>query len=1704
MTQSQPPSSTSAANTIQPEPVPVPALPPLYVPRIPYMPHSVAGNLPSGLAPPYVPRFDGANPSSVPSSGTSPSTVWGTPASTPQPSAVNYPTATPTATVPAVSGWANYVATSLAPHPSLSTPLPVLPVASAVGGWANYQAPFSSVPPAATLPAYVSYSAPVMPTNAPAPPSSLLDELALAPYRSEVMASINNYPTTLAVFNTGTGKSLSIPAWVAAQQQVCWCTGPTRTAVWGLARRQREIQTQLFAARHASLPSTYVGSAADRIIDYVSRTTHQRNDNYVPRSGAPSLIVYMTEGHLFNLLLRECFTDEGKPRAFTHCDVLMVDEIHLGLLYGSIIVAIVQYLRRLGLQTPRLVAASATPVALPIEPPPHIVRGEVWQHTIAPPHYITTSLQSKKILETTAAVVARLHMSKELTAGDILVFVASKAEIDQLFRLTAAAISAAATVAPAGRVTTSSYLLLAAHGSLRAEEIAPIFEDHPGKRKIIIATNVAETSLTIPNISMVVDTMRAKIAGKSSTGGTSLTTQYISQAAAEQRKGRTGRTRNGEVYRMCTEEFFNNLLPQQEPELLRVHIYHLYLTIAERLPDPAVLLGQVPPADIIETQAELVRLGALAPCSKGDSLTTSMMVTRAGSFMARFTMGVRTACFLWSWINGLTATALDARTPPGAGLQAGLITTSGSQPHLPSVSSDVTSTLGPVDSYASALFHPGHPLPLSPPEWIQFDAVLANLVSPLSVGSILDFYPSDGAVLAHVARIFHHAAIRTIEPRYRFRPALVRNVSNLAAIVRRAQVSVSAHDVLARAALQEANAVDLVTINGLNPHPLGLMSSVTKLANNASGSTSTDTTEAVAEIGYLVGSLIGLGVSNRVVLLINVDLVPLVTAHAHKRASVRVDQPRPVGHNLVLVLFNYTGHTRSLVNRPAPRWPPLADGFDTYTGLVTACLVEASPLHFIESKTKDETPADYRARALQAKMSVFRHVLGPDDLTSVLNIWRLFQTHFGPRALKIGRSNIRPGEDEGVFVTIGEREFRTWCRDHHIQQTKMRELLSNLRSGIESLRLHLTAVIVGRGHADVEYLSNKYTPFLGTIQQHTEVVHLTSLLMHDIYAPAIATLNNRGSYVTRHGMSCTILIDMLNTFTLNPPSRLIILSSVVNDNVLLINFAIPDVVDAADDETDTRVPSPTQTGKGTQLSLSSATLPQERTTTNTRRLAAASTDTLLSGPNSQDDSSTGNKLRLVRRIHTRETVPNLYAIHPYQLLAGQAMTTDVGARAAAAAELLRRSTEPRENPEIGYPYQIQFTLPTSTLFRALQDFDVQNVYNHASFSLDDYRAQQDKFRSTLFRRTSVLIVSPVSYETTINALTNHYSERLRNLAVVDEFLSPAELWDSLSYREALFRELIDFKLPLLTPATLHHHIFHRPSTPELRAARHYAPLARAAAGFRLTWAKALLSYIIPPAELAHKRWLDMSVGWGDRLLAAISLNMVYEGWDPYTALQSGHDAIIRTFGDSHRQRVHYEPFENAVLTTNYDVALISPPLPNEIYVRDGVDSVHQSRVIYPEPEDWFERFLLVSLRKIWTALGVGGYLMLHLYDTPVVTVTERTLLVISLFPGAQYHGVIGVREPIYTDSTRGNHGGQIHPVWVWRKTDQIEQELHLVTAHTPAPTFVVSDSASAVHPQPWSAAESPLSALSSSSTVASAAMPSGTIVSGRGRGNRRR
>ncbi|KAF9806115.1 hypothetical protein SFRURICE_008243 [Spodoptera frugiperda] len=189
---------------------------------------------------------------------------------------------------------------------------------------------------------------------------------------------------------------------------------------------------------------------------------------------------------------------------------------------------------------------------------------------------------------------------------------------------------------------SSMHMILPVHSRLSTTDQAKMFATpSPGIRKIVLATNVAETSITIPDVVYVIDSGAHKENRiKDGTGTASLETVWVSLAGAKQRTGRAGRVQPGHCYRMYSKEKEADFVPHTTPEILRIPLVQTVLDCKSYAPHEKIasFLSQLPepPSDksIRFAVNDLVELGALTP---------SEQLTRVGSILSSVSLHPRLA-----------------------------------------------------------------------------------------------------------------------------------------------------------------------------------------------------------------------------------------------------------------------------------------------------------------------------------------------------------------------------------------------------------------------------------------------------------------------------------------------------------------------------------------------------------------------------------------------------------------------------------------------------------------------------------------------------------------------------------------------------------------------------------------------------------------------------------------------------------------------------------------------------------------------------------------------------------------------------------------------------------------------------------------------------------------------------------------------------
>lgn len=357
-------------------------------------------------------------------------------------------------------------------------------------------------------------------------------ELPINAYRDEIVRLVERHQVLIVCGDTGSGKSTQLP-------KICLGAGRGVSGLIGHTQPRR-IAARSLASRIAKELDSPLGEHVGYKIRFKDRVSDE------------TYIKLLTDGMLLSEMNRD--------RCLRQYDTLIVDEAHerslnIDLLLGT--------LKRLLPQRPelKLIITSATINTAKLQDyfagaPLLEVSGRVYPVTVT---YTETQDDADADFDLCAQVVRAVEQVAEGTRGDVLAFLPGEREIRETSALLAKRAGTGLEVLPL-------------YGRLSNEAQDRVFAPS-AKQKVILATNVAETSITVPNIGYVIDTGLARMSRYSyRTKLQRLPIEKISKASATQRAGRAGRTGPGECIRLYSEEDYQNRPDYCEPEIQRTNL----------------------------------------------------------------------------------------------------------------------------------------------------------------------------------------------------------------------------------------------------------------------------------------------------------------------------------------------------------------------------------------------------------------------------------------------------------------------------------------------------------------------------------------------------------------------------------------------------------------------------------------------------------------------------------------------------------------------------------------------------------------------------------------------------------------------------------------------------------------------------------------------------------------------------------------------------------------------------------------------------------------------------------------------------------------------------------------------------------------------------------------------------------------------------
>jgi len=429
-------------------------------------------------------------------------------------------------------------------------------------------------------------------------------KLPIWPARKKIISEIQHLECAIVIGETGSGKTTQIPQFLyegnVHRGKIIACTQPRRVAAITMAQRV------------AAERGVHVGEIVGHTVRFDDSTSNQTR------------LKYMTDG----MLLREAILDP----LMKEYSIIILDEAHERTVHTDVLFGVVksaQQLRKAKNMLPlKIVVMSAT---MDVDhfsnyfnsAPVLYLEGR--QH---PVNVMYTQDNQSDYIFTTMVTVFQIH--KEAPLGqDILVFLTGQEEIESCVKsIRSIALDLPSNCPPV--LCVPLYAALPHSQQMKAFKPTP-----PGVRKIILSTNIAETSVTISGIKFVIDPGMVKAKWYDAVGKLDLLkVQHISKAQACQRSGRAGRESAGTCYRLYTEAEFEGFNNMTIPELQRCNLANVTLQLlAMGIKDPENFdFMDKPASNHLSTAIEQLRLLGAVTTDSSDSLA----LTLAGRGMVAF------------------------------------------------------------------------------------------------------------------------------------------------------------------------------------------------------------------------------------------------------------------------------------------------------------------------------------------------------------------------------------------------------------------------------------------------------------------------------------------------------------------------------------------------------------------------------------------------------------------------------------------------------------------------------------------------------------------------------------------------------------------------------------------------------------------------------------------------------------------------------------------------------------------------------------------------------------------------------------------------------------------------------------------------------------------------------------------------------------
>ena len=413
--------------------------------------------------------------------------------------------------------------------------------------------------------------------------------------KDQLIKAINDNQILIVVGETGSGKTTQLTQYICEAGFVArgtiGCTQPRRVAAMSVAKRVAE--------EYGCLLGQEVGYTI-RFEDCTSEKT---------------IIKYMTDG----FLLREALID-SEMRSYS---CIMLDEAHERSISTDVLFGLLKKAVNLRPEL-KLIVTSATLDAVKFSEFFNNANIFTIPGRTFPVEILYTREPETDYLDASLITVMQIHLNEP--PGDILLFLTGQEEIDTACEVLYERMKSMGSDVP-------DLIILPVYSALPSEMQSRIFDPAPpGSRKVVIATNIAETSLTIDGIYYVVDPgfVKQKVYN-SKTGMDALVVTPISQAQAKQRAGRAGRTGPGKTYRLYTERAYRDeMLATPVPEIQRTNLASTVLQLK------AMGINDLLHFDFMDAPPVEAMIHALELLHTLSALDDEGLLTRLGRRMAEF------------------------------------------------------------------------------------------------------------------------------------------------------------------------------------------------------------------------------------------------------------------------------------------------------------------------------------------------------------------------------------------------------------------------------------------------------------------------------------------------------------------------------------------------------------------------------------------------------------------------------------------------------------------------------------------------------------------------------------------------------------------------------------------------------------------------------------------------------------------------------------------------------------------------------------------------------------------------------------------------------------------------------------------------------------------------------------------------------------